>query len=79
MVWRRADSGELALAAQQELVGEFLLWPRLKSQALRFAAKLRDQQTRDLGDEPMALFDRMPSKPPHKRQGFGQGLKFSIL
>jgi hypothetical protein len=45
---------------------------RFECEVLKFAAKWRGLPTRGLGDEPEALFDRRQSKPPHKRQGFGQ-------
>ena len=45
---------------------------RFEYEVLKFAAKWRGLPTRGLGDEPEALFDRRQSKPPHKRQGFGQ-------
>ncbi len=45
---------------------------RFENEVLKFAAKWHGLPTRGLGDEPEALFDRRQSKPPHKRQGFGQ-------
>ncbi len=52
--------------------GRGLLAPRFENEVLKFGAKWRGLPTRGLGDEPEALFDRRQSKPPHKRQGFGQ-------
>jgi len=41
-------------------------------EALMFRAKWRGQLPRGLAGGPTVLFDRKPTKPPHKTQGFAQ-------
>jgi hypothetical protein len=48
------------------------LAPVKSIEALKFAAKWRGLQPSDLAGEPRALFDRKPTKPPHKPQGLAQ-------
>jgi len=45
---------------------------RFENEASKFGVKWLGLLTRGLGDEPRDLFARRQSKPPHKRQGFGQ-------
>jgi len=61
-----------ALWARPQVVWQVLLTPRWENEASKFRAKWHGQQTRGLEGEPMGLFARKQSKPPHKRQGFGQ-------
>ncbi len=43
---------------------------------LEFEARWHALPTRGLGGEPKDPFGRKRTKPPHKTQGYGQGLKF---
>ena len=45
---------------------------RFENEVSKFGVKWLGLPTRGLGDEPRDLFARRQSKPPHKRQGFGQ-------
>jgi hypothetical protein len=48
------------------------LAPVKSIEALKFAAKWHGLQPSGLAGEPGALFDRKPTKPPHKPQGLAQ-------
>jgi hypothetical protein len=59
-----------------EMWGEGEVWgglvPVKSIEASKFAAKWRGLQPSGLAGEPRALFDRKPTKPPHKPQGLAQ-------
>jgi len=71
VLWREVSQVR-ALEARSQVLGSGWLAPGLEYGVSKSEAKWLDLQTRGLGDEPEALFDRRQSKPPHKRQGFGQ-------
>jgi hypothetical protein len=45
---------------------------RFENEVLKFGVKWLGLPIRGLGDEPRGLFAHRQSKPPHKRQEFGQ-------
>jgi hypothetical protein len=71
VLWREVSQVR-ALEAGPQVLGSAWLAPGLEYGVSKSEAKWLDLQTRGLGDEPEALFVRRRSKPPHKRQGFGQ-------
>ena len=78
VLWREVSKVR-ALEARPQVLGPSLLALGLEYGVSKSEAKWLGLLTRGLGDEPEALFVRRQSKPPHKRQVFGQGLKFSKL